>query len=335
MRTIQVTPPKKLNECKYLFTRRFYNIDPLKILESKNVTMTSDGICFQNLEIIKDSVQSYPDKIRIFELSGRLQLKTRPTIHLNNENKYLLIFHPWINYYHWLTESIPRIWLVRDISHNLVLLLPESYKKLRYVQESIIPFKFEKVEYFPDGNNIKLKNALIPQIKPVCSDYYPDVVCDLRKFYVEFSKINSMNTVPKNDKIYIIRGNSPRRRITNENDVIDVLNKFDFCPVDSTSLSLFDQILISDQACFMISNGSGLTNMHFMGSGTSVMELCKRLTNLNDFHDRVLWHLASVLKINYYYFFCDPINRLDDMYYANLKINISKFEKAVRKFIEI
>ena len=334
MFTIHISPPKNVSGYSYLFFKRSYKIFPLKILEARNVTVTSDGICFHNSEIIKESVQAIPDKVRIFELSGNLQLKTSPTIHLQDKKRYLLIFHPWINYYHWLTESVPRLWLARDILNEVVVLLPESYKKLKYVQESILPFNLKNIEYFPDGNNIKVRNAIIPQIKPICSYYHPDVVCNLRRFYVEFAK-NICKDVPiKNDRLYILRGNSMRRRIINENEVLEVLDKFNFLSVDATSFAFLDQVVFSDHARFLVSNGSGLTNMHFMRSGTSVMELQKRITNLNDFHDRVLWHLSSVLKINYYYFICDPVNKQEDLYHANLKINTKNLENRIKEFLE-
>jgi capsular polysaccharide biosynthesis protein len=92
-------------------------------------------------------------------------------------------------------------------------------------------------------------------------------------------------------------------------------------------------VLFSEKLKYLISNGSGLTNMHFMNAGTTVVELQKRMTNENDFHDKVLWHLASSLNLNYWYFICSPVNRKEDLYIADLKIDINKFEKLLTKML--
>jgi hypothetical protein len=73
--------------------------------------------------------------------------------------------------------------------------------------------------------------------------------------------------------------------------------------------------------------------MHFMKDGSTVLELQKKITNINDFHDKVLWHLASALILNYYYFICEPENKGHDMYTSNLKINLKKFEDRIIKML--
>ena len=70
-----------------------------------------------------------------------------------------------------------------------------------------------------------------------------------------------------------------------------------------------------------------------MKEGSTVLELQKKITNMNDFHDLVLWHLASVLNLNYYYFACDPTNKQQDMHPADLKINLKKFEDKIIKML--
>lgn len=332
-KTIYVKPPlnSKRNNC--LFYRRSYEIALLKILQIKNITATYDGICFKNSRIIKESVQAYPDKIRIFELESQLQFKNKLIKHYSGNNQYLMIHHPWLNYYHWLTEAIPRIWLVKDILNQVTLLLPDYYKNIKFVQESLKPFKHKKIEYIPNGYNIRIDNAIIPQIKPFCSSYDPDVVNEIRSFYIEYAKKSKTKTPALNNRIYIMRGNNMRRIILNEEDLMRIFEKYDFSSVRAESFSFLEQVLFSENAECLISNGSGLTNMHFMKEGSTVLELQKKITNINDFHDKVLWHLASALNLNYYYFICEPENKHHDMYTANLKIDLKKFEDRIIKML--
>jgi capsular polysaccharide biosynthesis protein len=332
---IYVNPPLNIKEYPHLFYKRSYESTPLQVLKINNVTATYNGICFKNFEIIKESVQAYPDKIKIFELEGELQLRSKLIKSYAGKNQYLIIHHPWLNYYHWLTEAIPRIWLVKKILDSLILLLPEHYKNIEFVQDSLKPFKFKDVIYVPSGFNMRIGNAVIPQIKPICSSYYPEVLSELRNFYILFARGLRIQVPELGERVYIIRGNSLRRKIVNENALIEVLKKFDFNSVDATSFSFFEQVLFSEKLKYLISNGSGLTNMHFMNAGTTVMELQKRITNENDFHDKVLWHLASALKLNYWFFVCPPVNKKDDMYTADLKTDINKFENLLTKMLYV
>jgi capsular polysaccharide biosynthesis protein len=332
-RTVNVYPPVNLKRVNCLYSKRSYDISPLKVLTINDVDATNNGICFRHFRIIKESVQAYPDKIKIFELEGQLHFRQRPIKYYVDSNRYLLIHHPWLNYYHWLTESIPRIWLVKKILDSLILLLPEHYKNIEFVQESLKAFKFKDIVYIPSGFNMRIGNAVIPQIKPICSSYYPSVLFELRDFFLEYAKSVNIRVPKLGERLYIIRGNSSRRKIVNEYALMEVLKKFDFISVDATSYSFFEQVLFSEKLKYLISNGSGLTNMHFMNDGTTVMELQKRMTNENDFHDKVLWHLASALNLNYWYFVCSPVNRKDDLYIADLKIDINKFEKLLIKML--
>jgi len=330
---INVTLPVNFKRSDCLHFRSEYSIFPLKILTLKKITATYDGICFKNSQLIRESVQAYPDKIRIFELGAQLQFANQPFVSYSGEKPYLLIHHPWLNYYHWLTEAIPRIWLVRNHLSELILLLPEYYKSVRFVQESLKPFNIKKTEYIPHGCNIKVSNAVVPQIKPVCSSYDPDVLSAIRSFYIEHAKTKRIKTPVSGERIYIMRGNNPRRRILNEERLMKVLENHNFRSVRAESYSFPEQVLIAENTTYLISNGSGLTNMHFMRQGSSVMELQKRITNMNDFHDKVLWHLSSALNLKYFYFICEPEDKEQDMYTANLKINIKRFEKLIIRML--
>jgi|ERR1035437_6609051 capsular polysaccharide biosynthesis protein len=332
-RTIIVDPPANHNGLNYLYSIRSYDIYPLKVLYINDIDVTYEGICFKKSKIIKESVQAYPDKIKIFELEGTLQLRKRPVKYFVDKNRYLVIHHPWLNFYHWLTEAIPRLWLVKNVLDSLVLILPEHFKNIEYVQASLKPFRFKEVVYIPSGYNIKIRNAVIPQIKPLCSIYYPYQLLELRNVYIDYARRTEKEVPDFGERVYIIRGNSLRRRILNEKALMEVLMKYEFHSIDATAYSFYKQVLFSENIKFLISNGSGLTNMHFMKANRTVMELQKKITNENDFHDKVLWHLASALKLNYWYFVCTPKNKNADMYTADMKIDLRKFENTLFKML--
>jgi capsular polysaccharide biosynthesis protein len=333
-RVINVALPKNATNKNSFFINRSYEITPLKVLIIRNIDVTHNGICFKNSKIIKESVQAYPDKVKIFELEGQLQFRTKLTKIFNDQTQYLIIHHPWLNYYHWLTEAIPRIWMVKDLLVDLILLLPYYYKNISFVQDSLKPFNFKGVEYIPDGYNVKISNAVLPQIKPFCSFYDPDVLNELRNYYVEYAKRSKLSAPELGERIYIMRGTSLRRKIVNEESLVDILEKFNFKSINTQFYSFFEQVLFSENAKYLISNGSGLTNMQFMKSSSSVLEMQKRITNMNDFHDLVLWYMASGLNLYYYYFLCNPVNRYQDLYFADLTVNLKKFEEMLIRMLD-
>lgn len=85
----------------------------------------------------------------------------------------------------------------------------------------------------------------------------------------------------------------------------------------------------------LISDDSGLTNMHFMSKNTSVLELSKEKTNPDDFQDLALWHLASGLGINYSYQKCSPTDRNEDMYFADLSVDLNMLERNVEQMLKL
>jgi capsular polysaccharide biosynthesis protein len=297
------------------------------------VTVTYNGICFKDSEIIRETVYNLEDKATIFNLSGQIQLMRSRTIELNSNQRYIIIHHPWMNYYHWITESLPKLWLIKERLNALCLVLPIHYQKFPFVIESLQPFVFRKIFYIPSGMNIKVKDAIIPQIKPRCSNYDPVFVRNFRTFYTKIAEKKPNPFFNLGQKIYIPRGNSNRRQIVNEQDVIKLLSNFGFKVVNATKFSFWNQIAFSMSAKYLISNGSGLTNMSFMQENTSVLELYKKITNPNDFHDLVLWYLASALNIKYYQQCCEPVDINSDMYTANLYVNLERLEENVKSML--
>jgi capsular polysaccharide biosynthesis protein len=304
-------------------------VSNLKSMHLKNVLVTNNGICFKDLKIIPGSMQNYPDKIRIFELNGLLQMKFNKLLTFNDKHHYLVIHHPWLNYYHWLTESIPKIWLAKQKISSMILLLPDYYKNFGYIRESLSPFKFKGIDYIPNNCNVILANVTIPQIKPICCYYDPDLLNEIRTFYREFIQRETSIDTNLGEKIYIMRGNSPRRRIVNEEDVMALLENFGFTSINAEQFSFFEQISFSNKIKYLISNGSGLTNIHFMNEQSTVLELYKKKTNINDFHDLAIWYLSSGLGIKYFQQQNNPVDKEMDMFKADLFVDLKLLQKNV------
>ena len=80
----------------------------------------------------------------------------------------------------------------------------------------------------------------------------------------------------------------------------------------------------------MVSNhGGGLTNMLFMPCGSSVFELRKKDDCLNN----CFFALSSSLEIKYYYQTCDPVNNNEDVYTANIIVDVDLFRNNIEAML--
>lgn len=172
-RRIKIVLPSNLDRNDiYSFKIGNYNLPVLKVLELKDVIVTNDGICLSNNGLIKESVHGYRDKITIYTLKARLDLLNYSTCQMKDSNCCLIIHSPLFSYFHWFTESIPRLFLVKKELRNLSLLLPQSLRKVEFIQSSLKAFSFRSIFYIPPNTNIKLNHLILPQIKPYFTSYY-------------------------------------------------------------------------------------------------------------------------------------------------------------------
>ncbi|HVM86804.1 MAG TPA: glycosyltransferase family 61 protein, partial [Puia sp.] len=225
---------------------------------------------------------------------------------------YLAIHHPWFNYYHWICESIFRLWMVRRRLNNLRLLLPEYYREVDFIQGSLEPFKLNKIYYMPNGKHVLVRNACIPQIKPICDSYNTTHVNQIRNFYRNYVCNENQMLGQKNDRLYISRKLAGRRRIINEDEICTILIKYDFSIFYPENHCFIEQVACFKGVKYLIGqHGSGLTNMLFMNKGTCILELHKNTTNELNHPGFLFWYMAESLGINYYHQVCETSGKED------------------------
>ena len=80
----------------------------------------------------------------------------------------------------------------------------------------------------------------------------------------------------------------------------------------------------------MISNhGGGLTNILFMKSGSSVLELRQS----GDSHNNCYFSLASALYLKYYYQLCHSENPDEDAHTADLIVDCRRLRKNIEQIL--
>ena len=316
-----------------------YTAPSQKIKMLKNVFITSSGLAVGKNGLIKESFHDYPKQNGIIfreALKHIIAAKddTNFDSKMDGTKTYLLIHHPWYNYYHWISESIFRLWMVHKSLDKLTLLLPEQYRHTDFVMGSIEPFNVKDIYFIPNGKSVFVKNLCLPQIKPICDSYNSIHVKEVRRFYNNHILESTKFINTKCERLYISRKYAIRRKVYNEDEIINILNKYNFTIFYPEKYNFHEQVTIFSQVNILVGeHGSGLTNMLFMKSNSIVLELHKNKTNELDHPSFLFWYLAQALEINYYHQSCETHGK-EDYFEGDYIIEPSLFENNLIKIIK-
>jgi len=317
-----------------------YEVSSLKVKKLKNVLVTYSGLAVGHNGLIRECHHDYPSEREncLHEASNYYHdAKDKPEenlIVLDNQNYYLLIHHPWYNYYHWMCEAILRLWIVRNIKDNMILLLPDYYGKTDFIMGSLEPFNLKNIYFIPSKKSVLIRNLCLPQIKPICDSYHVDKLNQIRNFYLDYFQQSKNRPIHLGERLYISRKKASRKKVVNELDVEKILAKYDFNIIDNEDYSFMEQVGIYSNARYLISiHGSGLTNMLFMKDRSSVLEIHKKKTNTLDRPSFVFWYQAAALGFKYYHQMSDPLTANDDYFWGDFKIDLELFEENIVEII--
>jgi len=288
-----------------------YELLPQKIKYLHNVFVGNSGFCMNSRGLIKECHHAYPWQYEYYQNEASkyyYDAEDHPEnlVVLDDENTYLAIHHPWFNYYHWVCESLFRLWMVRHKLEKLVLLLPEYYRDADFITGSLEPFNIRRIYYIPSGKSVMVRNLCLPQIKPLCDSYNPLQLKQVRDFYREFVHSKKSISTTLGDRIYVSRRMAPRRKVVNEDEIEPVLKKYGFRIFYPEQYGFHEQVAIFSQVKFLAGeHGSGLTNLMFVNKGTSLLELHKDKSNELDHPSPLFWYMARAMGVNYYHQLCD------------------------------
>ncbi len=305
---------------------------PVKVKKLKNVFVTFSGFCMNNKGLIKESHHNYPIQHNDYLNEASKYYyealdQPESLIELDNDNTYLVIHHPWFNYYHWICESIFRLWMVRRSLDKFILVLPEYYKDADFIMGSLEPFKLKNLFYIPEGKNLMVKNICLPQLKPICDSYNIRHVRQVRKFYMDYISNEKKIDVAKIDRVYISRELAGRRKVINEDSVLKILFKYNFTIFHPEKFTFLEQVGIFSNIKYLVgTHGSGLTNILFMRENTSILELHKNKTNELNHPSPLFWYLAKALGINYFHQSCDNHGQ-EDYFVGDYRIDTDLLER--------
>lgn len=313
-----------------LFSDELERVIPqTRLLKRYNVGVSAEGILFQRGKMLPESF-AFPANRESWKRRSVLKFFVNNYLFRRRkrfERESIWVIDDWSpGYFHWLADVLPRLFTIRERLKDLILLLPHKYKELEFVQASLEPFIIGGVEYIDASEVLFCRKLMVPTQTAPSGHYNDELIREVRNLLVGFYA-SELREMP-GDRVYISRSLAPKRRIGNEEEVIEALREFNFRIIRAEDHSFREQVRIASQARYLVSNhGAGLTNMLFMGPSTNVLEL----RYANDNVSNCYFTLASALDLNYFYQSCEPANRSEDPHTADLKVDAG----ALRANIEL
>jgi len=306
------------------------NIPQSELLRFHNVRVSSEGLLFKGLKMLPESF-AFP--VELDEWKRRSVVKFLVTNYLFRkqrkiEREVLWITDYWSKgYFHWLTDALTRLFVVRDRLDGLTLMLPWEFATREFVKPSLDVFGVKNVDFIQPNEVLQCRSLMMPTHTAPSGHFKDEVIRGVRaKLLAAFGDASYSGL---GERIYISRGAAGRRRIANEDELVPILRKFGFQSICSEELSFQEQVAVASRARYLVSNhGAGLTNMLFMREGGSVLELRHRADWINNCY----FILASALDFNYFYQLCEPAVE-EDPHTADLLVAPGQLEENLKNII--
>jgi hypothetical protein len=239
------------------------------------------------------------------------------------------------NYFHWLFDVLPRVHVAKMAGVGTAKYYVECNHKFQKESLDLLGIHPEAVIDAIQNPIIQAATLFIPSY-PEATTGIPPWACEFLKstLLVESQKRASRVDRPKGRKIYISRLDSKRgRRLTNEKELIDLLEGFEV--LELGSMSMAEQIRTFANADVIIApHGAGLANIVFCQKGTTVIEISAPKYIIGMFHD-----LAANCGLEYYLVFGRGVDlsydpgwtHQDDDYSVDLALVQRAVEMAIRE----
>ena len=167
------------------------------------------------------------------------------------------------NYYHVLTELLPRLEFYMPFIGKVKLLVSENIPSFLAEAFDLLGITNNDIQLVRDGIEYTADTLMtIPWGLNFIPERFEFIKNNFLKRTVDYNADK-----PKSKRIYVSRKSESNRSIVNEEDIIPILDSFGFECVESQKMSLSEQItLFSTAAVICGPHGAGLSNLLWMSS---------------------------------------------------------------------
>lgn len=235
----------------------------------RNVLVSPAGVLFKGGKVIPESLDY-----------SRQQRRNAPTFYkkialgrVDRLRGAAVVAHNayYINYYHWLTECLPRLYCVRESLRDRELIVCADLK----------PFHLQSLEYFGLRGVRRLSRDRLMKVDDLLfpghpyggyGQHDPSLLKEMAAWFkTAIGAAGRSDTPPR--KIFIVR-KTEMRRLVNQDEVLDVFQASGYEPVVLEDLSFREQVAMFSEATAVAGvHGAGFSNLLFMKPGSFVFEL--------------------------------------------------------------
>jgi len=226
------------------------------------------------------------------------------------------------NFFHFMTDVLSRISMIENELEEYPILLPNSFKTKNYILEILNLLQIPTV-FYDENKKYYIKELLITSHAAPAGNYNKHFINRVKNQLITDQILDNNKSYPK--KIWLSRKNQLRRQLINEEEILEILKKYDYETIYPEELSIKSQINFFYNAKTVAGpHGAAFTNIMFMKPKSNIVEI----RNQSDSVRNAFYSLSSEFNLNYYYLLADaPSPNL----VSDLKMDEKSFEILIQK----
>jgi capsular polysaccharide biosynthesis protein len=315
---------------------------PLFLYNLNNAYVSPYGVVFKAGRVIKASIYKNSN-VKIWDNFLSFFAKIIKKKVKNIEGDCVVINHSWYqNYYHWMIEITPRLFLIKDDLLNKKIIVHKNISKFHL--DVLSKFNFKEIVFIEDNELVKCESIYFTSFPNYYTNRYMTIaskqikLIELNINYLLMKRIkqwleanNSLIKKEKDtnkNKIYISRKKAGHRKILNEVELEGVLDKNGFTKVFLEDYSFDQQIQLLNSSSMVVGiHGAGLTNILFMEPKSHVINLISE-----HHHEFCYLTIAGIADLNYAHINCKGTNK-ENPAYNDITIDITAVQKVLASIL--
>ena len=235
------------------------------------------------------------------------------------------------NYYHWLFDVLPRLFLVQKVldlrDPHIKYFVPSLRYPFQRQTLAALGISMEQCIESVTTNHLKAKTLLaVSHPNPEPHDNQCWIVEELRARF-----LGHQAEIPNSSFIYITRSDAVHRRLlVNEQELLESLKPLGFHVYCLSALSFAEQIHLFSQAKIIVGvHGAGMANLAFATAGACVFELFSELYQ-PDMYEK----LSICLNVEYHKIVCQAA-KSPDAQTANIFVSEQQLQFICKRALEL
>jgi len=287
--------------------------NPIALTESSNLIQET---LFRTRDRNRPAIAYlYPSDLKVLASSVHRRQKRL-------SGQYCLLASFWDNFGHWIPEHLLKVYTLIeagiDISQiNFIIRSnPDGFKVELLKAAGISPSQI----FFWNQSFLRVENLLVPS--------YPQITKERLDWISNLVPLRNTSFFDSKNRIYLSRQKQNHRKIINEEEVQEVLQRYNFLTIYPEQLSFVDQVSLARKATLLFGpQGSSFTLQIFMPKG-SILEAFPQ-NRIHLFNRQV-----AIVKGHKHHVLVDPRGP-DSTKHAdvNLKVDVSLMEYYLKKII--